>query len=122
MARFGVASVWRALFAACTMNGAVIFRVWEGDSMTRAGAGGKTSQVLHQVCLASPATMAMTPCSLFLSACIVQFLSQRATLRVGHSPLGCKDHKASATLTRVVLMNNKIEDRGAVALAAAVKA
>ena len=87
-----------------------------------AGAGGKTSQVLHQVCLASPATMAMTPCSLFLTACIVQFLSQRATLRVGHSPLGCKDHKASATLTRVVLLNNKIEDRGAVALAAAVKA
>ena len=90
--------------------------------MTRAGAGGKISQVLHQVCLASPATMAMTPCSLFLTACIVQFLSQRATLPVGHPTPGCNDHKANATLTRVYLWNNNIEDRGAVALAAAVKA
>ena len=83
---------------------------------------GKTSQVLHQVCLASPPTMAMTPCSLFLTACIVQFLSKRATLRVGHSPLGCKDHKANVTITTVVLGNNQIEDRGAVALAAADQA
>ena len=91
--------------------------------MTRAGAGGKTSQVLHQVCLVSPATMAMTPCSLFLSACIVQFLSKRATLRVGHSPLGCKDHKANVTITTVMASeNNNIGDRGAVALTDAVQA
>ena len=59
-----------------------VFRVWEGDSMTRAGAGAETSQVLRLVCLASPATMAMTPCSLFLSTCIVQFLSKKKSLCV----------------------------------------
>lgn len=70
----------------------VVFRVWEGDGMTPAGTGAETSQVLRQVCLASPATMAtlfcfteghfaywalctmaMTTCSLFLPACMVQF-------------------------------------------------
>ena len=84
--------------------------------------GGKTSQVLHQVCLASPATMAMTPCSLFLTACMVQLFSKRATLRVGHPPFGCKDRKANATITKMWLQKNNIGDCGAVALAAAVKA
>ena len=59
---------------------------------------------------------------LFLSACIVQFLSKRATLRVGHSPLGCKDHKANVTITTVWLEDNKIGYRGVAALTDAVQA
>ena len=58
--------------------------------------------------------MAMTPCS--------SSVPERPTLPVGHPAPGCNDHKANATLTCVYLENNKIEDRGAVALAAAVKA
>ena len=91
--------------------------------MTRAGAGAKTSQVLHQVCLTSPSTMTMTPCSLFLSACRVQFVFQKeTTLRVGHSPFGCKDHKENLTIEEVRLAGNRIGDRGRAALEDAVQA
>ena len=82
--------------------------------MTLAGTCRTTSEIVHQVCLASSTTMATIPCS--------SFLSERATLRIGHSAPGCNDHKANATLTVMSLRDNKIEDRGAVALAAAVKA
>ena len=50
------------------------------------------------------------------------FFVERPTLRVGHPALGCNNHKANATLTTVNLYNNKIGDRGAVALAGAVQA
>ena len=43
-------------------------------------------------------------------------------MRVGHSPLGCKDHKANVTITTVWLEENKIGDRGVAALTDAVQA
>ena len=69
-----------------------------------------------------PGPMATTPCSLFLSACACFFFFERPTLRVGHSALGCNNRKANATITRVYLYENKIGDRGAVALAGAIQA
>ena len=50
------------------------------------------------------------------------FLFERPTLCVGHSALGCNNHKANATITEVWLSGNKIGDRGAVALAGAIQA
>ena len=50
------------------------------------------------------------------------FFFERPTLRVGHSALGCNNRKANATITEVNLCENKIGDRGAVALAGAVQA
>ena len=102
----------------CLHAESVIFRVWEGDGTTWAGAGPKTSQVLDQVCLVPWQRLPAT--SLCQRAHVIFF--ERPTLRVGHPALGCNNHKANATLTTVWLHNNKIGDRGAVALAGAVQA
>ena len=78
----------------------------------------KTSQVLDQVCL--PPWQRL-PAPSFCQRAHVFFL-ERPTLRVGHSALGCKNHKANVTITEVELDRNKIGDRGAVALAGAIQA
>ena len=84
--------------------------------------GPKTSQVLDQVCLA-PWQRLPAP-SLCQRAHV--FFFERPTLRVGHSALGCNNRKANAAITEVSvgfnLWENKIGDRGAVALAGAVQA
>ena len=83
---------------------------------------GKTSQVLHQSVLGFTrhhGNDSLFPLSNSMHSSV---FVKRATLRVGHSPLGCKDHKANVTITRVWLQVNKIGDRGAVALTDAVQA
>ena len=54
---------------------------WERHGITLAGTCPETSEVVHQVCLASSAAMAAIPCS--------SSVSERATLRIGHSQGQC---------------------------------
>ena len=98
------------------MHGVTLLPLRFGDR------AGKRSQDITGSGSSVPGSMATTPCSIFLSACACIFFFERPTLRVGHSALGCNNRKANATLTTVRLHNNKIGDRGAVALAGAVQA
>ena len=93
----------------------VVFRVWEGDSTTRAGAGPKTSQE----CAWLHGNDSLLPLSVSVR---MFFFFERATLRVGHPAPGCNNHKANATMADVDLRESKIGDRGAVALAGPVQA